>query len=76
MILHTLLHPVAGIFYNFYTSLCISFPLYAPQTIVKKASAMLDGNSSIHRCHRLYYAYLSRNSSSWGPGSSAGTFFC
>lgn len=30
---------------------------------------MLDGNSSIHRCHRLYYAYLSRTSSSWGPGS-------
>ena len=36
---------------------------------MKKASAMLDGNSSIHRCHRLYYAYLSRTSSSWGPGS-------
>lgn len=32
------------------------------QTIMKKASAMLDGNSSIHRVHRLYYAYLSNTS--------------
>jgi hypothetical protein len=38
---------------------------------VKKASAMMDGNASIHRCHRLYYAYLSRNSSSWGPHSAS-----
>lgn len=32
---------------------------------------MMDGNASIHRCHRLYYAYLSRSSSSWGPASGA-----
>jgi hypothetical protein len=49
-----------------------AFILCAQKTIVKKASAMLDGNSTIHRCHRLHYAYLSRNSSSWGPGTSAG----
>lgn len=46
------------------------------QTIVKKASAMLDGHSTIHRSHRLYYAYLSKTSSSWGPGTSAGNNFC
>lgn len=31
---------------------------------------MLDGNASIHRCHRLYYAYLGRSGSSWGGGVS------
>lgn len=43
------------------------------QTIVKKASAMLDGNSSIHRSNRLYYACINRtNTSSWGSsGGSA-----
>jgi len=37
------------------------------QTIVKKASAMLDGHSTIHRAHKLYYAYLTKNSGSSGP---------
>ena len=31
---------------------------------------MLDGNSTIHRSHRLYYAYLSHNTSSWGPNNT------
>ncbi|KAJ1412696.1 CDC45-like protein-domain-containing protein [Ochromonadaceae sp. CCMP2298] len=42
------------------------------RTIVKKASAMLEGSSSIHRCHRLHYAYLSR-ATSWGAGDKVGS---
>ena len=34
---------------------------------------MLDGNSTIHRSHRLYYAYLSHNTSSWGPNNTTTT---
>ena len=50
------------------------FFLFIPyvQTIVKKASALLDSNASIHRSHRLYYTYLSQSSSSsWGNLSSS-----
>ena len=50
------------------------FSLFIPyvQTIVKKASVLLDSNASIHRSHRLYYTYLSQSSSSsWGNLSSS-----
>ena len=44
------------------------------QTIVKKASAMLDGHSTIHRAHKLYYAYLTKNSGSRGPAPTGECF--
>lgn len=39
----------------------IQVALDIQRTIVKKASAMLDGQDSIHRYHRIYYAYIRSN---------------
>lgn len=39
----------------------IQLALDIQRTIVKKASAMLDGQDSIHRYHRIYYAYIRNN---------------
>lgn len=44
------------------------------RAIVRKASAMLDGQDNIHRHHRLYYAYIKNNfsaHSAGAPGSSS-----
>ena len=38
---------------------------------MKKASAILDGNSTIHRLRRVYYAHLSSTSSAPAAAASA-----
>lgn len=39
----------------------IHLALDIQRAIVKKSSAMLDGQDSIHRYHRIYYAYIRNN---------------
>lgn len=39
----------------------IQLALDIQRAIVKKSSAMLDGQDSIHRYHRIYYAYIRNN---------------
>lgn len=39
----------------------IQLALDIQRAMVKKASAMLDGQDSIHRYHRIYYAYIRNN---------------
>jgi cell division control protein 45 len=51
----------------------IALALEIQQAILKKASAMLDGQDSIHRYHRIYYAYI-RNNLAQHPSMSHGSF--
>ncbi len=47
----------------------ITEALSIQRSIVRKASAMLDGQDTIHRHHRLYYAYIKNNFSAHSNGA-------